>query len=40
VWCYDLNAKNDMKDGTIVLKAGQFTNTVTVSAATGEILVN
>jgi len=40
VWCYDLNAKNDMKDGTIVLRAGQFTNTITISAATGEILVN
>jgi hypothetical protein len=40
VWCYDLNAKNDMKDGSIVLRAGQFTNTITISAATGEILVN
>jgi type II secretion system protein H len=40
VWCYDLNTKNDMKDGSVVIKCGQFTNTVTVSAATGEILVN
>ena len=40
VWCYDLNAKNDMQNGTIVVRSGQFTNTVTISAATGEILVN
>jgi hypothetical protein len=40
VWCYDLNTKNEMKDGTIVVRSGQFTNTVTVSAATGEISVD
>lgn len=40
VWCYDLNQKNDLNDGTVVVKAGPFTNTITISAATGEILVN
>jgi prepilin-type N-terminal cleavage/methylation domain-containing protein len=40
VWCYDLDQRNDLNDGTIVLKAGQFTNTITISPATGEILVN
>jgi prepilin-type N-terminal cleavage/methylation domain-containing protein len=40
VWCYDLNQQNDLNTGTIVVQAGQFTNTVTVSPATGEILVN
>jgi prepilin-type N-terminal cleavage/methylation domain-containing protein len=40
VWCYDLDQKNDLNDGTIILKAGQFTNTITITPATGEILVN
>lgn len=40
VWCYDLNSKNELNDGTIVIKAGTMTKTVTVSPATGEILVN
>ena len=40
VWCYDVDQRNDLNDGTIVLKAGQFKNTITVSPATGEILVN
>ena len=40
VWCYDVDQRNDLNDGTIVLQAGQFTNTITVSPATGEILVN
>ena len=40
VWCYDVDQRNDLNDGTIVLKAGQFTNTITISPATGEILVN
>jgi len=40
VWCYDVNQRNELNTGTIVIKAGQFTNTVTVSPATGEILVN
>jgi hypothetical protein len=40
VWCYDVDQRNDLNDGTIVIKAGQFTSTITVSPATGEILVN
>ena len=40
VYCYDLNDKNELNDGSIVLKAGDFTKTVTVSPATGEITVN
>lgn len=40
VWCYDLDQKNDLNDGTIILQAGQFTNTITITPATGEILVN
>ena len=40
VWCYDVDQRNDLNDGTIVLKAGQFKNTITISPATGEILVN
>lgn len=40
VWCYDLDQRNDLNDGTIVLKAGQFKNTITITPATGEILVN
>ena len=39
VWCYDVDQRNDLNDGTIVLKAGQFTSEVTISPATGEILV-
>ena len=40
VYCYDLNNKNELNAGTIVLSCGQFTKTVTVAAATGEISVN
>ena len=40
VWCYDLDQRNDLNDGTITLKAGQFKSEVTISPATGEILVN
>ena len=40
VWSYDVDQRNELADGTIVLRAGQFTNTVTISPATGEILVN
>jgi len=40
VWCYDLDQRNDLNDGTVILQAGQFTNTITISPATGEILVN
>ena len=39
VWCYDLDQRNDLNDGTIVLKAGQFTSEISISPATGEILV-
>ena len=39
VWCYDVDQRNDLNEGTIILKAGQFTNKVKVSPATGEILV-
>jgi prepilin-type N-terminal cleavage/methylation domain-containing protein len=40
VWCYDIDQRNDLNDGTIILQAGTFTNTITISPATGEILVN
>jgi prepilin-type N-terminal cleavage/methylation domain-containing protein len=40
VYCYDDNARNELNSGTVVLKAGDFTKTVTVSPATGEITVN
>ena len=40
VWCYHVNQSNDLNNGSVVLKAGPFTTTVTVSPATGEILVN
>ena len=40
VWCYDLDQRNDLNDGKITLKAGQFKSEVTISPATGEILVN
>ena len=40
VYCYDVNGTNEMNDGSVVLKCGDFTKTVTVSAATGEISVN
>ena len=39
VWDYDTDTRNDLHDGTVVLKAGQFEITVTISPATGEILV-
>jgi type II secretion system protein H len=39
VYCYDLNDTNDLNDGSIVLRAGQFTTTVSISPATGEITV-
>jgi hypothetical protein len=38
-FCYDLNSKNDLKTGTIVLTSGSFTTTITVSPYTGEIQV-
>jgi prepilin-type N-terminal cleavage/methylation domain-containing protein len=40
VFNYASNTTNDMSTGSIVLKAGTFTTTITVSAATGEISVN
>ncbi len=36
---YTQNAKNDLKNGSIVLTSGTFTTTITVSPYTGEILV-
>ncbi|MEA2708337.1 MAG: hypothetical protein QOF78_938 [Phycisphaerales bacterium] len=40
VWSYDVDQPNDLYDGTIVIKSGTFEVKVTISAATGEILVN
>jgi prepilin-type N-terminal cleavage/methylation domain-containing protein len=37
---YSTNDKNDLNDGTIVVTCGQFSKTITISAATGEITVN
>ena len=37
---YTKNDKSDLKDGTIVIKSGSFTTTVTISPYTGEISVN
>ena len=37
VYCYDDNQVNELNDGAIILKAGQFINTINISAATGEI---
>src|SRR2546423_5036616 len=37
---YTTNDKNDLNDGTIVIKCGDFTKTVSISPATGEITVN
>ena len=39
VWCYDVDQRNDLKDGGIILKAGQFPMKVVVSPATGEIRI-
>lgn len=36
---YTKGATNDLKDGTIVLSAGSFTKTITISPYTGEISV-
>jgi len=38
-FCYDVNNQSDLKSGTIVLRAGGFTTTITVTPYTGEILV-
>lgn len=38
-WDYSLNGQSDLKDGQIVLTAGSFSITVTISPATGEISV-
>jgi general secretion pathway protein H len=38
-FCYDVNNQSDLKSGTIVLKSGGFTTTITVQPYTGEILV-
>ena len=40
VYCYDLNAKNELNSGSIVLTCGQFSQTITVAPATGEISAN
>lgn len=39
VYCYHTNQVNEMLDGTIVLRSGQFTVTVTIERYTGEIRV-
>jgi len=39
VFNYTNNQTNDLNDGSVVIKAGQFTTTVSVAAATGEITV-
>ena len=40
VFNYTNNQTNDLNDGSVVISAGQFTKTVSVSPATGEISVN
>lgn len=40
VYCYDYNATDDLSAGSIVLQAGQFTNTIRISPATGEISIS
>jgi prepilin-type N-terminal cleavage/methylation domain-containing protein len=40
VFNYANNQTNDLNDGSCVIAAGQFTKTVSVSPATGEINVN
>ena len=40
VFNYANNQTNDLQDGGVVLTAGQFSTTVTVQPATGEINVN
>jgi prepilin-type N-terminal cleavage/methylation domain-containing protein len=39
VFCYDVNQKNELNDGSITLQAGAFTKVITISPATGEISV-
>ncbi|HYO07442.1 MAG TPA: GspH/FimT family pseudopilin [Tepidisphaeraceae bacterium] len=39
VYSYALNSTNDMNTGSIVLKCGQFTKTITIAAATGAVSV-
>ena len=38
-FCYDVNDTSDLKSGQIVIKAGSFTNTITIQPYTGEISV-
>jgi hypothetical protein len=40
VFNYTNNQSNDLNDGSVVIRAGQFTTTVSVQPATGEISVN
>ena len=40
VYCYDLGDTNDLNTGSVVLRAGTFQTTVSVSPATGEITVS
>ena len=40
VFNYTNNQTNDLNDGSCVIRAGQFTKSVSVSPATGEINVN
>lgn len=40
VWSYTVDQRDDLNDGAVVLRAGQFKMTVSVSQATGEILVS
>ena len=40
VFNYTNNQTNDLQDGSVVLRAGQFSTTVSVQPATGEINVN
>ncbi len=39
VYCYDLNAVDEMLDGAIVVQSGAFNVTVTIERYTGEIRV-
>ena len=40
VYCYDDDVTDDLQDGTIIVKAGQFTNTIRIAPATGEISIS
>ena len=40
VFNYGTNLTNELNSGSVVVKCGQFTKTISISAATGELTVN